>query len=117
MVYVYFPRRKPGNSPKLTSFWRGPFKVQEKCTDFTYKVLCGTKGSGQVIHVDRMRLWRPQRLLNEPDVANEKNISNIGNDESYPSEDDDMDIDEVESGRPKRQKQTPRYLSDYVLDL
>ena len=29
-VYVYFPRRKPGTSPKFTSFRRGPFKVVKR---------------------------------------------------------------------------------------
>ena len=33
------------------------------------------------------------------------------------SEHDEIDnVDEVGSGRPRRQKHTPRYISDYVLD-
>jgi hypothetical protein len=43
-AYVYFPVRKTGHSSKLTSYWRGPFKVLEKCTDVTYRVECGNKG-------------------------------------------------------------------------
>lgn len=27
LVYVYFPRRRIGTSPKLTSFWQGPVQV------------------------------------------------------------------------------------------
>ena len=54
-AYVFFPRRKPGASPKLTSFWQGPFKVIKKMSDWTYLVNCGPRGSDQVIHVDRMR--------------------------------------------------------------
>ena len=55
-VYVYFPRKRMGTSPKLTSFWQGPFEVLQKCSDYTYLVSCGFKGSSQVIHVDMMRL-------------------------------------------------------------
>lgn len=37
-VYVFFPIRKAGQSPKFTSYWRGPYKVLSKLTDLTYKV-------------------------------------------------------------------------------
>ena len=61
-VYVYLPRRKPGTSPKFTSFWRGPFKVVKKISDLTYLVNCGPRGLDQVIHVDRMRK-KPAQIL------------------------------------------------------
>ena len=54
-----------GTSPKLTSFWRGQFEVLQKCSDYTYLVSCGFKGSSQVIHVDRMNLVKPQLLTCE----------------------------------------------------
>lgn len=50
-VYVFFPWHMTGQSPKLTNFLRGPFKVSERITDVTYKVLCGYRGKPQVIHV------------------------------------------------------------------
>ena len=49
-----------GMSPKLTSFWRGPFKVIEKCADVTYKIPCGRRGKPQVIHVDRIKAKEQQ---------------------------------------------------------
>lgn len=54
-VYVLFPIRKAVQSPKFTSYWRGPYKVLSKLTDLTYKVDCGSRGKPQVIHVARMR--------------------------------------------------------------
>ena len=57
-VYVYFPVRKVGLSSKLTSFWKGPFKILDKYSDLTYKVDhvdCGQKGKPQMIHVDRIK--------------------------------------------------------------
>jgi hypothetical protein len=50
--YVYFPRHAIGKSPKLTQFWRGPFLVEDKCSEVTYKVNCGPYGKSQVIHVE-----------------------------------------------------------------
>ena len=38
MVFVYFPQKKIGCSPKLTSFWRGPFEVLEQWSDVLYAV-------------------------------------------------------------------------------
>ncbi|CAC5410678.1 unnamed protein product [Mytilus coruscus] len=65
-VFVFFPVRKLGQSPKFTSYWRGPFKVLKQYSDVTYLVNCGRKGRPQVIHVDRMRQCKDQRLLGEP---------------------------------------------------
>ena len=48
-VYVYFPRYVSGQSPTLSKFWGGPFIVQERFSDVTYKVNCGQKGKPQVI--------------------------------------------------------------------
>jgi hypothetical protein len=53
MAFVHFPVRKSGYSPKLTSFWRGPYKVEKKLSDVLYTVACGFKGKSTVIHCDR----------------------------------------------------------------
>lgn len=58
-IYVFFPIRKAGQSPKFTSYWRGPYKVLSKLTDLTYKVDCGPRGMPQLIHVDIMRKRYP----------------------------------------------------------
>jgi hypothetical protein len=64
-VYVYFPLRKVGRSPKFTSYWQGPFKIIDKVTDLTYRVNCGPRGKPQVVHVDRLRHKREQVLRGE----------------------------------------------------
>ena len=85
-VYVFFPRYLPGQSPKLTNRWKGPFKVLEKCTDVTYKVDCGgPRRKPQVIHVDRMRLKRAQRLEYETEYSDRQ--GNEPNDEPVSTSD------------------------------
>ena len=64
-VYVFFPQRRIGCSSKLTSFWRGPFEVMEKLSEVLYKVDCGRNGKEQIIHCDRMKACREQRLRDE----------------------------------------------------
>ncbi|XP_071153837.1 uncharacterized protein [Mytilus edulis] len=66
-VYVYFPVKKPVMSSKLTSFWKGPFKILDKYGDITYKVDCGYRGKPQVIHVDRLKKKNKQTLRTESD--------------------------------------------------
>ncbi|CAG2226254.1 unnamed protein product [Mytilus edulis] len=66
-VYVYFPVKKPGMSSKLTSFWKGPFKILDKYGDLTYKVDCGYRGKPQVIHVDRLKKKNKQTLRKDSD--------------------------------------------------
>ena len=68
-VYVFFPQRKVGTSSKLTSYWRGPFDITRKFSDFLYEVNCGYRGKTQVIHVDRLRLQKPQLLRGESAVG------------------------------------------------
>lgn len=57
-VWIYDPSRKIGRCPKLTSKWKGPFIVEKKIDDTTYRVKrAGTKPS-TVYHVDRLALYR-----------------------------------------------------------
>ncbi|CAG2194672.1 Transposon Ty3-G Gag-Pol polyprotein,Transposon Ty3-I Gag-Pol polyprotein,Leucine-rich repeat-containing protein 43 [Mytilus edulis] len=71
-VYVFFPIRKAGHSPKFTSYWRGPFRVLKEYSDVNYLINCGRRGRPQVIHVDRMRLCKGQLLRGETE-RNENN--------------------------------------------
>nr|XP_022290306.1 uncharacterized protein LOC111101945 [Crassostrea virginica] len=122
-VYVYFPRKRMGTSPKLTSFWQGPFEVLQKCSDYTYLVSCGFKGSSQVIHVDRMRLVKPQLLAGEgtfkglePPQSDEFDTQNY----SVAIQKDEIEDDKiVEENYPRlvRNRRAPAYLSDYVVDM
>ena len=113
-VYVYFPRHVPGHSPKLTKYWRGPFKILEKCSDITYKVDCGPRGMPQMIHVDRLRIKKKQILTHEQSepyhtVADSPTSSESLNVESGPK----VPLN-TESALPgKRVRNPPRYLCDY----
>jgi hypothetical protein len=67
-VYVYFPQRKAGYSPKFTSYWRGPFNVVAKISEVLYKVNCGRNGKKQVVHCDRMKNCKTQILRGEEEM-------------------------------------------------
>jgi hypothetical protein len=80
-VYVYFPIRKSGCSPKLTSFWRGPFVIEKKLSDFLYAVACGFWDKTSVIHCDRMSKCKSQILTDEEnDRSVEENAPEYEND-------------------------------------
>ena len=103
-VYVYFPRYVSGQSPKLTKFRRGPFIVQERFSDVTYKVNCGQKGKPQVIHVDRMRLKKRQDLSREP-------LPTVAEGPEMIQDDKDDEVDETEhdvlESPPERKSSLP----------
>ena len=130
-VYVYFPRRKQGQSPKFTSYWRGPYKVIRKMSDVTYMVDCGPYGSKQVIHVDRMRLKHSQILKGENENiaesmsmgATHENLQDIGTttdvveveNEQSQIRDENQVLDK-EADLPTRQfrcRRPPVWLKDY----
>lgn len=109
LVFVYFPRHKSGLSPKLTSYWHGPFKVLAQLSDVNYKVNCGPRDTPQVIHVDRMRRVRPQ----VPTGENEnKRVPETNSENSDQAETNSLDH-ETQNIRPKRTKQLPSWLTDY----
>ena len=121
-VYVYFPRYLPGQSPKLTNRWKGPFKILEKCTDVTFKVNCGQRGKPQVIHIDRMRLKRSQRLEHEDSISNgqnnEQESTNDSVKESNTNNDIIIDMEGVSGNwapeNIQRTRKPPYWLSDYI---
>ena len=121
-VYVYFPRYLPGQSPKLTNRWKGPFKILEKCTDVTFKVNCGQRGKSQVIHIDRMRLKRSQRLQHEDLISdgqnNEPESTNDSVKETNTNNDVIIDMEGVSGDwapeNMRRTRRPPYWLSDYI---
>ncbi|XP_062592958.1 uncharacterized protein K02A2.6-like [Saccostrea cucullata] len=129
-VYVYFPQRKTGCSPKLTSYWRGPFKVLAKVSEVLYKVNCGRNGKDQIIHCDRMKRCRGQVLRGEdPDLGLESLELGTSDSSNVPIDQEDQDDDFGSSSRnievtdelvgdrrPRRERRAPTYLQDYVQD-
>lgn len=117
-VFVYFPQKKIGCSPKLTSFWRGPYEVLEQWSDVLYAVSCGRKGEKQIIHCDRLRKKRNQTLnFEDTEIENESLLDEVE------SENTDLAeltaIDTVEELVPvtgqKRIRKQPKWLQDYEL--
>jgi hypothetical protein len=76
-VYIYFPVKKVRLSSKLTSFWKGPFRITEKISDLLYKVDCGYGGSIQIIHIDRIKKAKEQVLKGEQEIEQNQNIQNV----------------------------------------
>ncbi|MCG7879813.1 MAG: RNase H-like domain-containing protein, partial [Candidatus Thiodiazotropha endolucinida] len=87
-VYVLFPVKRVGCSPKFTMFWKGPFEVKGKICDVLYKVNCGRNGSIQVIHADRMMKTKSQILKGEEMAQTEE--LNTGEVQNSPNDGQDM---------------------------
>ena len=114
-VYVYFPLRKVGLSPKFTSYWRGPYEVIDKITDVTFKVNCGPRGKTQVVHVDRLRLKRDQILRNERESSLDNTNHSIAESREPEIENLPSEVDEnPETFRSGRIRKAPGWLQDYV---
>ncbi|CAG2203144.1 unnamed protein product [Mytilus edulis] len=128
-VYVFFPVKKPGMSSKLTSFWKGPFKILDKYGDLTYKVDCGYRGKPQVIHVDRLKKKNKQTLRTESDYSTFSPLD-TGN---KSAEDDQVetpylqeiavhestlpDEDEQESSQDgRRTRRKSAWMADYIVE-
>ena len=112
-VFVYFPQKKVGCSPKLTSFWRGPFEVLEQWSDVLYAVSCGRGGEKQIIHCDRMRK-KSDQTLNFEDTMSE-NVSSLDDIENSLDGLDEVDSVEelITENKQKRIRKQPGWLQDF----
>jgi transposase InsO family protein len=123
-VYVYFPQRKTGCSPKLTSFWRGPFLVLSMVSEVLYKVNCGRNGKEQVVHCDRMKKSKPQVLRGEgPNFSDSSEKMDEGNEIDQVHGELDSGYQNVEvtdelvgGDRQRRDRRPPTWLKDYIQD-
>ena len=126
-VLVFFPTRRPGQSPKFTSFWRGPFKIIRKYGTLTYVVNCGRGGRFQTIHVDRIRPCKTQTLRGEitpieEGMFNETSESLDSTNYEGVVEPEEIEVpqkftveesEEPVSLRPRRDRKPPPWLRDY----
>ena len=55
-VWLFNPRRKKGQSPKLASPWEGPYLILKALSAVTYRIRAPGKTSCKVVHFNR--LWR-----------------------------------------------------------
>lgn len=123
-ILCTLPVRKSGCTSKLTSFWRGPFKVQNKLSDVLYTVACGSRGKNTVIHCDRMRKCQPQILQGET----EEDLVEKENDQIVEEQSQDNvlvaegpyalkeESGASENSRPRRAKNLPKWFQDYEVD-
>lgn len=108
----------------MTSFWKGPFLIEEKLSDVLYKVACGTKGKSTSVHCDRMRKCKAQTLQRENDV----DILESKNSEEYEipemlevhkkEDHTEISVNKSESvlDRPKRTRNVLTWHDDYIVE-
>ena len=56
-VWVYEPARKVGICTKLTSPWKGPYIVEKKIDDVTYRVKRSMRQPSRIYHIDKLALY------------------------------------------------------------
>lgn len=124
-VLVFFPQRKIGKSPKLMNFWYGPYVIEEKHTDTTYKIRKKDSEKTLIVHVDRLRPYGTQVLSNEIEQPTEN--ENCAKDESLSDhlEGDEIKTDLIGNSElselemtysNRRQRRKPKWHSDYEFD-
>ena len=56
-VLLYYPVTPPGYSPKLSSHWRGPYRIIKCLNDVNYKIEEIGNGKQIVVHHDRLKRY------------------------------------------------------------
>ena len=55
LILLHCPATPPGLSPKLHSFWRGPYQIEQVISELTYKVRELETNKELIVHYDRMK--------------------------------------------------------------
>ncbi|CAC5418988.1 unnamed protein product [Mytilus coruscus] len=61
-VWIYDPIRKKGIYSKLTPQWKGPFIIEKRIYDVTYRVKGSVRQPSTVYHVDRLALYQGRNV-------------------------------------------------------
>ena len=56
-VLLHYPVTPPGCSPKLSSHWRGPYRIIKCLNDVNYKIEEISNGKQLVVHYDRLKRY------------------------------------------------------------
>ena len=64
LIFLHCPAPPRGLSPKLHSFWRGPYRIEQVISELTYKIKELETGKELVVHYDRLKPCRvpPEKL-------------------------------------------------------
>ncbi|CAG2230290.1 unnamed protein product [Mytilus edulis] len=83
-VWIYDPIRKKGVCSKLTPKWKGPFIIEKRIDDVTYRVKRSLRQPSTVYHVDRLALYqgrnvpswasRFRRMMNLEEANNDQQL-------------------------------------------
>ena len=95
-VFLFNPVRKKGVSPKLQSFWDGPFLVVQKLSDLVYKIQKSPTAKPRVVHHDRLKPCY-EKLTSWLNVTNtntqDENLVKRANNQPFISDDHPTDKD------------------------
>lgn len=61
-VWLYEPGRKVGVCTKLTSPWKGPYIIEKKIDDVTYRVKRSIRQPSRVHHIDKLALYSGRNI-------------------------------------------------------
>ena len=61
-VWHYLPQCKVGLSPKLQTFWEGPYLIVQKISDALYAIQRSKASKKEVVHFDRLKPYKGTEL-------------------------------------------------------
>jgi hypothetical protein len=140
LVWLFSPKRKRGISPKLQTWWYGPYEVIDRLSDVNYRVKCGRYGKPLVVHVDRLKRYQgcnevakgASELDSETSECMDKDQGNDDRDNTslvapYPIDTmtEVLPVNNSDNGesrtagdeRPRRQRKLPKKLEEFYVNF
>jgi hypothetical protein len=116
LVWYWLPICKRGETPKLSSFWDGPYVVIHVCSDVLYCIQKSSKHHSRIVHHNQLKpcYLREEFDTNWVDKACENFLSN--NKKSVPVAEEDKDQGKKRIQPSRNAKQVDRY-GDWYYDV
>ena len=70
-VWLFVPQRKRGLSPKLHTFWRGPYVIVKKLSDANYVISKLNSNFRQVVHFNRLKPYFERESEDDSQSSND----------------------------------------------
>lgn len=77
-VYLYVPRRRVGKSAKWMKWYTGPFLITKILGPVNVLLQNGPRSKGQVVHVDKLKLYQGPTLKSWLSVVNDTPAESTG---------------------------------------
>jgi hypothetical protein len=76
-VWLFVPYKKRSLSPKLQSFWEGPYKIVQKINQLLYRIQKTDRSKPKVVHYNRLKRYYGRDLVEDGTACETQGVGGV----------------------------------------